>query len=71
MASLTLQFKKRAFPGFSGCINVMWQQIQTAKNERKEHHVTFLDLANSYGSVPHELLWAEFDIFMIPMSTTK
>jgi len=23
--------------------------------------VTFLDLANAYDSVPHELLWAAFD----------
>jgi len=41
MASLTLL----------GClehINVIWQQIQSAKKERKEVHVTFLDLANAY-----------------------
>jgi len=25
--------------------------------------VTFLDLANAYGPVPHELLWAAFDFF--------
>jgi len=25
--------------------------------------VTFLDLANPYGSVPHELLWAAFEFF--------
>jgi len=29
-----------------------------------------LDLANAYGSVPHELLWAAFDFFRIPMSIT-
>jgi len=33
------------------------------KKERKELHVTFLDLANAYGSVPHELLLAAFDFF--------
>jgi len=31
----------------------------------------FLDLANVYGSVPHELLWAAFDFFRVPMSITK
>jgi len=52
-------------------LNVIWQQIQSAKKERKELHVTFLDLANAYGSVPHELLWAAFDFFRVPMSVTK
>jgi len=42
-----------------------------AKKERKELHVTFLDLANAYGSVPHELLWAAFDFFRVPMSITN
>jgi len=48
----------------------IWQQIQSEKKERKELHVTFLDLANAYGSVPHELLWAAFDFFRVPMSIT-
>jgi len=30
--------------------------------------VTFLDLANAYDSVPHELLWAAFDFLRVPMS---
>jgi len=34
-------------------------------------HVTFLDLANAYGSVPHELLWAAFDFFRVSMSITN
>jgi len=33
--------------------------------------VTFLDLAIAYGSVPHELLWAAFDFFRVPMSITN
>jgi len=73
MASLTLKLKKAGIPGFSGClehINVIWQQIQSAKKERKELHVT-LDLANAYGSVPHELLWVAFNFFRVPMSITN
>jgi len=53
-------------PGFSGClehINVIWQRIQSVKKERKELLMTSLDFANTYGSVPQELLWAAFDIF--------
>jgi len=34
--------------------------------------VTFLDLSNAYGPVPHELLWAEFVFsFRVPMSITN
>ncbi|XP_058852591.1 uncharacterized protein LOC131699527 [Acipenser ruthenus] len=66
--------QKAGIPGFPGClehINVIWQQIQSAKKERKELHVTFLDLANAYGSVPHELLRAAFDFFSVPMTITN
>ena len=55
--------QKPGIPGFPGClehINVIWQQIQSAKKERKELHVTFLDLRNAYGSIPHEFLTEEF-----------
>jgi len=33
--------------------------------------VTCLDLANAYGSLPHELLWVAFDFFKVPMSITN
>jgi len=33
--------------------------------------VTFLDLANAYGSVSHELLWGALDFFRVPMSITN
>jgi len=33
--------------------------------------VTFLDLSNAYGSVPHELLWAAFYFFRVPMLITN
>lgn len=66
--------QKASLPGFPGClehINVIWQQIQSAKKERKELHVTFLDLANAYGLVPHELLWAAFDFFQCTDDNNK
>jgi len=46
-------------------------EFKSAKKERKELQVTFLELANAYGSVPHELLWAAFDFFREPMSITN
>jgi len=33
--------------------------------------VTFPDLANAYGSVPHELPWEAFGFFRVPMSITN
>lgn len=32
--------------------------------------VVFLDLANSFGSVPHNFLWAAFDFFRVPEAHT-
>lgn len=39
---------------------MIWHQIQAAKKDRRDLHVTFLDLANAFDSVPHELLWESF-----------
>jgi len=66
--------QKVGIPGSPGClehINVIWQRFQSAKKEKKELHVTFLDLDNAHGSVPHELLWAAFDFFRVPTSITN
>ena len=61
--------QKAGIPGFSGCLehtSMIWHQIQTAKKEKSDLHVVFLDLANAFGSVPHSFLWASFDFFRIP-----
>ncbi len=66
--------QKAGIAGFSGCLehnSIIWHQIQTAKKERKELHVLFLDLANAYGSVPHSFLWAAFDFFQVPTIITN
>lgn len=65
--------QKAGISGFSGCSehsSMIWHQIQTAKVERRDLHVVFLDLANAFGSVPHELLWSAFDFFYIPDTIT-
>jgi len=46
---------------------MIWHQIQTAKREKKDLHVIFLDLANAFGSVPHSLIWKAFDYFRVPV----
>ena len=65
--------QKAGISGFSGCSehsSMIWHQIQMAKAERKDRHVVFLDLANAFGSVPHELLWSAFSFFHIPNTIT-
>ncbi len=66
--------QKAGISGFSGCLehaNVIWHQVQTAKKEKKDLHVVFLDLANAFGSVPHEVLRAAFNFFQVPEGITR
>uniref|UniRef100_A0A3B3B355 Reverse transcriptase domain-containing protein n=1 Tax=Oryzias melastigma TaxID=30732 RepID=A0A3B3B355_ORYME len=66
--------QKAGVQGFSGCLehtNIIWHQIQTAKKERRDLHVVFLDLANAFGSVPHNILWTAFDYFSVPYKVTE
>lgn len=61
--------QKAGIPGFSGCLehtSMIWHQIQAAKRESRDLHVVFLDLANAFGSVPHNLLWMAFCYFGVP-----
>ncbi|CDQ81793.1 unnamed protein product [Oncorhynchus mykiss] len=49
---------------------MIWHQIQTAKKDKRDLYVIFLNLANAFGSVPHELLWESFNIFHVPEPIT-
>ena len=63
------QTQKAGITGFAGCLehtSMIWHQIQSAKKEKKELHVVFLDLANAFSSVPHNFIWASFNFFKIP-----
>lgn len=44
---------------------MIWQQIQTAKKDGRDLHIMFLDLANAFNSVPHNLLWTAFNFFRV------
>ena len=62
--------QKAGIPGFAGCLehtSMIWHLIQTAKIEKKDLHVIFLDLANAFDSVPHSLIWKAFDYFRVPV----
>ena len=49
--------QKGGVPGVSGCLEhtaVLSQMIREAKAEKKNLVVTWLDIANAYGSIPHK-----------------
>lgn len=61
--------QKAGVPGFPGCIEhsaMIWEQIQSAKRNKSDLRVVWLDLANAYGSVPHQLISYALDFFHIP-----
>ncbi len=45
---------------------MIWEKIQSAKRIKSDLHVVWLDLANAYGSVPHQLISYALDFFHIP-----
>lgn len=66
--------QKSGIPGSAGCVDhsrMIWHQIWSAKEERKDLHAVFLDAANMFGSVPHSFIWASFDFFRIPKTITN
>jgi hypothetical protein len=51
--------KKGGVPGMSGCLEhmgILSQLIREAKSEKKNLVITWLDIANAYGSVPHNFI---------------
>ena len=61
--------QKAEVPGIQGCIQhafTIWDAIQEAKKTNESLNVVWLDLANAYGPVPHELLMKAMDFFYIP-----
>ena len=61
--------QKGGVPGVPGCIEhttMIWEAIQRAKRNRLSLYVVWLDLANAYGSVPHQLIWRELETHHVP-----
>ena len=61
--------QKAGIPGFPGCLEhsqMIWNSILSAKRDKTELHVIWLDLANTYGSVPHHLIQIALDFFNFP-----
>ena len=61
--------QKGGIPGFSGCLEhtgVLSQMIREAKASKGNLTVVWLDLANAYGTIPHALIHAALDHYLIP-----
>ena len=63
----TLQ--KAFLPGINGCIEhniVMDEIIKDAKNRKLTCHITFFDLEDAFGSVPHSLIDLTLERYFVP-----
>ena len=61
--------QKGGVPGISGCLEhttIISQLIREAKKEKKSLVVTWLDIANAYGSIPHKLIMRSLKEAHIP-----
>lgn len=61
--------QKAGVPRFLSCVEylaIIWEQIQSAKGSRSDLHVVWLDLANAYRSVLHQLTTFAPDFVYIP-----
>ena len=53
------ELQKGFLPGINGCIEhniVMEEIIKDAKKRKNTCHITFMDLEDAFGSVPHSLI---------------
>ena len=63
--------QKGGIPGVSGCIehtSVLTQQIKEAREKKGDLAVLWLDLANAFGSIPHQLIKLTLETYNIPES---
>lgn len=67
---INTSIQKGAIEGFSGCLEhtgVISQLIQEAKEKKGNLTVAWLDFANAYGSIPHNLIRVAMDHYHIPL----
>ena len=66
--------QKGGVPGVSGCLEhtaVLSQLIKEAKADKKNLVITWLDIANAYGSLPHWLITTSLRRAHVPEETHK
>ena len=66
--------QKGFIPGINGCVDhnlVMDEIIKDARMKRRTVHITFFDLADAFGSVPHQLIFDTFKRLHMPEQIIK
>ncbi|XP_053395771.1 uncharacterized protein LOC128555950 [Mercenaria mercenaria] len=66
---IDMSVQKGGVPGFSGCVehtSAISQLIREAKVNNSDLTVVWLDLANAYGSIPHQLIEKAMKQYYIP-----
>ena len=68
-AYVNTQIQKGCMKNIPGCwehMSVVWEALSDAKLAKKDLSSVWLDLANAYGSVPHELIFFALKRYGIP-----
>ena len=66
--------QKAEIPGFPGCLEhsqMIWNSILSARRDKTELHVIWLDFANAYGSVPRHLIRMALEFFNFPIKVEE
>ncbi|XP_060589724.1 uncharacterized protein LOC132744948 [Ruditapes philippinarum] len=66
--------QKGGIPGFSGCAehtSALTQLLHEARINQKDLTVVWLDLANAYGSIPHQLILEALQHYHVPEQATN
>ena len=66
---INVSVQKGGIPGISGCLEhatMIWEAIQRVKSEKLNLDVVWLDLANAYGSVPHQMIQLALKMYHVP-----
>ena len=66
---INTSIQKGGIPNVSGCIEhtaILSQLIREAKKEKKNLVVTWLDIANAYGSIPHSVIISALEAAHVP-----
>ena len=61
--------QKGGIPGVCGCLEhttMIWEAIQRARSEKLNLDVVWLNLANAYGSVPHQMIQLALRMYHVP-----
>ena len=71
---LDTSVQKGGVPGFSGCVehtSALTQLLHEARINDKNLTVVWLDIANAYGSIPHQLIQAALKHYHVPAHASK